>query len=140
MEPDYNLAPFSRHVHTLWNPVTKMDEIFFGEAVGSKTTRKHIRIDFFPFLGSLGAIFQRNPKMDVFQILNFLEALSQLPLDLESRIIFWQVLTLCLTKCSIPLGLVWFGLIWYAAKILKNGCPEKTYQLIFDFLGLKALS
>ena len=37
-------------------------------------------------------------------------------------------------------GLVWFGLIWSMAQILKNGRPEKTYPKIFDFFGLKALS
>ena len=35
---------------------------FFGEPLGFKTTREPIRIDFFPFWGSLGAIFQKTLK------------------------------------------------------------------------------
>ena len=44
-------------VHTIWHLVPKMDEIFFGEALGSNTTREPIRIDFclHSFLG-LGVI------------------------------------------------------------------------------------
>ena len=61
-----------------------MDKFFFGESLGSKTTREPIRIDFLPFWGASGGHFSKNPKFDIFQILNFPEVLFQLPLDLES--------------------------------------------------------
>ena len=39
----------------------------------------------------------------------------------------WYALTQSLTKFSIPLGLVWFGLIGYMVMILKNDHPEKSW-------------
>ena len=51
------LAPFTDHVHTFWHPVPKMAEIFFGDFLGPKMTKKPQKIDFFCFEGSLGPIF-----------------------------------------------------------------------------------
>ena len=113
---------------------------FFWWTIGVQNHQGTHQNWFLPFLGAPGGHFSKNPKMDIFQILNFPDPVSQLPLDLESWNFFWYALTLCLIKCSIPLWLVWFGLIWYGAEILKNGCPENTYPKIFDFFSLKALS
>ena len=86
-----------------------MDKKNFGGKFGSKTNREPIRMDFFPFWGSLGVIFQKNPKMGVFQILNFPEALSQLPLDLESSNFFGRLLHYAEQNVEYHFG--WFGLV-----------------------------
>ena len=85
---------------------------FFWWTIGVQNHQGTHQNWFLPFLGAPGGHFSKNPKMDVFQILNFPDSISQLPLDLESWNFFWYALTLCWTKCSIPLWLVWFGLVW----------------------------
>ena len=77
--------------------------------------------------------------MDVFQILNFPDPVSQLPLDLESWIFFWYALTLCWTKCSIPLWLVWFGLVWSGiwSWFQKIAILKKAFNIFLIFLAKK---
>ena len=61
----------------------------------------------------------------------------RLPLDLESWNFFWYALTLCLTKCSIPLWLVWFGLVWSGiwSWFWKMAVLKKAVQKFLIFLA-----
>ena len=93
---------------------------FFWWTIGVQNHQGTHQNWFFSFLGFSGGHFPKNPKMDVFQILNFPEALSQLQLDLESGIFLvgsWW----CLTKCSILLGLV--HAYWTAIDLLFFEIP-----------------
>ena len=89
---------------------------FLVEHWGPKQPRNPSELIFAPF-GSLLGHFSKILKIAVFQILSFLEVLSQLPLVLESWNFYGRLLDD--TKCSVSLRLVLVGLIWYVAKILK---------------------
>ena len=54
---------FDQHVHTLWHPVPEMDEIFFGESLGSKTSQEPFGIDLKLF-GE--ATLKKNGKIVIF--------------------------------------------------------------------------
>ena len=60
---------FCQHVHTLWHPVQKMDEIFFGDSLGSKTSKEPFVIDFKLF-GE--ATLKKNGKIVIFLIFSLL--------------------------------------------------------------------
>ena len=62
---------------------------FFWWIIGVQNHQGTHQNWFLPFWGASGGHFSKNPKFDIFQILNFPEVLFQLPLDLESWNFLW---------------------------------------------------
>ena len=131
------LAPFSEQQHTFRHPAPKIAENFFGKPFGSPMTKNTLFLVFFPFWGGPGGHFSKNPKFFVFQILNFPDPISRLPLDLESSNFFWYALTWCWTDCSIPHWLVWFGLVWTGmwCQFWKNAVLKIPVRKFLIFLA-----
>ena len=118
-------------------PRPKNCQNFLWKAIWVPKDQKYPFFVFFPFLGGPGGHFSKNPKFFVFQILNFPDPISRLPLDLESSNFFWYALTWCWTDCSIPHWLVWFGLVWTGmwCQFWKNAVLKIPVQKFLIFLA-----
>ena len=110
---------------------------FFWWSIGVQNHQGTHQNWFLPFLGASGGHFSKKPKFDIFQILNFPDPISQLPLDLESSNFFWYALTWCWTDCSIPHWLVWFGLVWTGmwCQFWKNAVLKIPVRKFLIFLA-----
>ena len=116
-------------------PGPKIDEFFFVNYWGPKPPGNPSEL-FFSFQGFPMGPLSKNPKIDVFR------PIISAPIG-PGKLKFFVVSTqTMLNKMQYTTwaGLVWFGLIQYMAKILKNRYPENTPPKFFDFFGLKALS
>ena len=114
------MAPFSGHERTFRHPVPKIAENFFGRPFGSPIPKTTIRIDFLPFWGALGALFQKTLKFTFFKFPTFRVNFLGYYWTQRAEIFFGMLSYYA--QLILVYHTAWFGLVW----------SELVYGAIFE--------